>query len=249
MHQDIHIVSLARSGSNYLHEIVCKGLDRSWNLDPYYEFTIEPFNIDKLRTEIPNLRSLLTRRACFVGDTINVIVKNHYYELEYLNNYSQTLYQRAYQKSFYRVLLLRRNLWHSSMSLSISLAKGEWSQYTSSQVTIDPRLFRQSINYYIMHLKDIQQNRLGLDYNKIVYYEDLSFDHVQDLELIGLNCKNKITSMTTKKSYNKKMIVENYDELKYVFNEVIKDIGPNLPFDFYDGKMISIDIHDQHSYT
>ena len=79
------------------------------------------------------------------------------------------------------ILMIRKNIWNTTLSLSIAQLKNEWFDYKNmSSIEIDVDFHRKSINLYFQNLIGLHENKYNLNYNEIIFYEDLTFDPKTD---------------------------------------------------------------------
>jgi len=147
-----------------------------------------------------------------------VCIKSHYYHLDILNEYG--FMNNLADLKCYNILMIRKNIWNTTLSLSIAQLKNEWFDYKNmSSIDIDINFHRKSINLYFQNLIGLHENKYNLNYNEIIFYEDLTFDPKTDFSNTKL-CKRTYDELPDiylgnhfKKSPSKKNTVINYDEL------------------------------------
>jgi len=188
----IQIISLPRSGSSYLRSMIDCQLN---NVDDYFTIS-EPFNLSK--------KHKLTQSEILyqIKNKKNVLVKNIIFELENvdLNNLFD-----------YIICLTRKDIFEATLSRVIALKTNKWDEPQDSnlKLTINFLEFKNFLDETVRWNKKI----LNIKSNKLVFYEDLTFDSLNDLSLFDNLISHK-KSYQTVLLYDKQKLVANYSELK-----------------------------------
>lgn len=205
-----NIISIPRSGSGYLRSLIAKNLETN---DNFYTIS-EPFNPTKNRSI--SYEEMI--KCMSMSDT--VVTKNHIFDLLELKNTNEELYQSFIGIDFIHVCLLRRDLFECTLSRCVAKITNQWNEYTYSEndnIVVPEYFFMSELKDTVDMLDAI--STLNLDFSKVIYYEDLTFNSEKDCELFGIQYNG--ADVTYQKSPNKNMIVSNIDVLKQsFFNEI-----------------------------
>ena len=222
-----HLIGSPRCGTTYMNRVIQKFYAPDTIKDESNgELFNEPFG--NMHENNPNNKD---KYYVDLFNEINqwdkVCIKSHYYHLDILNDYG--FINNLHDLKCYNIVMIRKNIWNTSLSLSIAQLKDEWFDYKdTSTIKIDTDFHRKSINLYFENLIGLYENKYKLNYNEIIYYEDLTFDPKIDFLNTKL-CKRTYDNLPDiylgkhfKKSPSKKDIVLNYDELKEFTKEHVK---------------------------
>lgn len=169
----------------------------------------EPFNPSKNR--IVTYSEIIEKMS--TSDT--VVTKNHILDVVNFKNTNEELYSLFNEIDFSHVCLLRRNVFDCTLSRCIAKIKNQWDEYTYSvndSIVVPEYFFKSELLETFRMWSLISTNMLNIEYQTILYYEDLSFDSKTDCKLIG-SIYNGV-EVTYSKSPDKNSIVKNVDELK-----------------------------------
>lgn len=222
-----HLIGSPRCGTTYMNRVIQKFYaPNTIKNESYGELFNEPFG--NMHENDPNNKN---KYYVDLFNEINqwdkVCIKSHYYHLDILNDYG--FINNLYDLKCYNIVMIRKNIWNTSLSLSIAQLKDEWFDYKdTSTIKIDTDFHRKSINLYFQNLIGLYENKYKLNYNEIIYYEDLTFDPKIDFLNTKL-CKRTYDKLPDiylgnhfKKSPSKKDTVINYDELYEFTKEHVK---------------------------
>jgi len=123
-----------------------------------------------------------------------------------------------------KILLLRKNLFESSLSLAISLKKNRWGsfgrQIPDNIISIDPEFFDTTIRNQWTNIRNYKRKKLELGItDPIIWLEDMDSDETLWKTVTGKPLPTHEISpfrretFASDKSPSKKKTVENYDEL------------------------------------
>lgn len=215
----INVLSIPRSGSAYFRSMVAQKLKIYNSI-----YTIsEPFNE---KHNHGNLYNIL--------DTMNlshvVVTKNHIDQLLDIKNTNEEIYQKFINVGWFNIVLLRKNIFENTLSRAIALIKNSWNNHTYSEsdsLLLDIKFFKDQLDTTVYYWKSISTNLLKIQYNNVIYYEDLSFEPNTDFDFLNYYCNFPLKSghieFNTTKSPEKTKIVSNYNELKeFTFNYMNK---------------------------
>jgi len=165
----------------------------------------------------------------YIDDVSEIIVKNHF---------NKNIIKMINDDSFYNIFIFRKNLFETSLSLSLAKITGIWNSYHEKRYMISNYMFKSIIttylNQYLLYLKIIT---IHLD--AIVFYEDFTFDPVIDLKKFNLTCSNDIYENFDEEITPKQHVIINYNRLKKIYYDYVKDI--NIPGITIDGEIIHLD--------
>ena len=217
----IQILSLPRTGSAYLRKMLSFQM---YNYNNFYTIS-EPFNHSKT-----NIKGHKDKNA-IIENIINsnhVLVKNHIHEIF---NIKKLLLNQYCSVDWFTICLLRKNVFEMTLSRAIALQTNKWDNqnYKNLTIKIDNKFFKECLNESIRWIRLIKQNQLNFNYNKIIYYEDLKFNSLDDLKNLNISLPHT-KFYSSKKLYSKKKLVSNYNELFDIsinFLESISDLEFN----------------------
>jgi hypothetical protein len=239
MTQHINLISAPRNGSTYFGSVL-----RAYHSPESTNIQMKNSVVNRQATNEPfrNEDSNTVDNYSFFLDNLIVIenlnksvIKNHISQLVELEYYN--LLERYKRLDLYNIVLIRKNLFESSLSAAIARTKNEWFNHRNfNSISISTDVFKNSIDHQIKSIMDIANNNLNFKYHEIVYFEDLKFWPRMDYFNTRL-CKESDIDNLQKiaapsrlfKSPNKIKIVENYEELyKYASNYI-----PNVTQDCF----------------
>lgn len=211
----IQIISIARSGSTYLKNLL------HGNLNTNYLILSEPFNYLIMKDADENYVKT-TIESCKKNK--NVLIKNHINQLYFIKEDSQRQFFLE-DKSWYRILLLRKNIFKCCISHVVAhmLDNFNSKEYTETQLNIDKDMFEEYLNYKLNHIELIAEIKQKKLFKKILYYEDFSFNEKNDLKKFNFKfCTD----------YNE----EDYSYFKTPYN-LIKILNEQELYNIYQKKM------------
>ena len=71
----------------------------------------------------------------------------------------------------------------------------------------------------------IANNILGITYNRVIYYEDLSFEPNTDFNFLNIPSQKNFIKFSTLKSPEKNKVVSNYNELRNYTRDYLKGLS------------------------
>ena len=208
----IQVLSNPRTGSSYLYDILTMQHDT-------FECMHEPFAASH-----NEYKTILEQ----INASKNIIVKNHMYHLGQLETHN-LLEQFKPIKFDHTIVLIRKDLFETALSLSLAMTVNQWNkdELNFESIKIDVSTFDSAINATWLELLRIIRNEYDIEYNEIVYYENLIFDE-----------KSKY-----KKFRDKTMTVQNYKELHSFTIDFLNEKVPKLrdPDNIsFDGTLVKI---------
>ncbi len=196
----IQIISLPRSGSSYLRSMIDAQLN---DLDNYFSIS-EPFNHSKNHKLKPN--EIIDK----IKNNKNVLVKTMIFEKR--NEDFNSLFD-------YTICLTRRNLFEATLSRMIALETKNWDNPHDEKTKVS-----FDFEYYKIFLNETKfWNKQLLKFSNcnLLYYEDLSFDSLIDINKLSIPIEHK-NNYKTCLLYCKKDIVLNYEELREKTEKYLK---------------------------
>jgi hypothetical protein len=175
-------------------------------------FSIIPFSVNLV---VP-LEEQLRHNFKLLIQSSKYVIKTHIYELDALVKYN--LLEDFRNIDHYRIMLLRRNIFESALSLSIAKIKDQWTNHVNTDTIIVPvQNFIESFWFQWNMMRALVINELA--YDEVIYYEELTFCPRTDFYNTKL-CDQDIDALpevhivdNLYKAPNKKQTVENYDDL------------------------------------
>ena len=194
------IISHPRSGSNYLFDCLTRIAPGANFCEPFP--TTEDFKIVNK----------------------GKVIKTHLYDFLNLDK----KLQKKLLSTRYTVLLLRKNIFESAISDIIAAHFQQWNSYTyttDNAFSIDKKEMIQYVDGYVEYWKKFINFKNSHNLDKIIYYEDLTFNSKKDLKNFFNIDKTYLLKISEEtKAPNKNIIVKNYNELESKYLKYIKDI-------------------------
>jgi hypothetical protein len=233
------LYATTRSGSNYLHSCFNNYTKYTWHNVPFdfRQYTDNTLAEYKVIQQESNIQT---------EQLNNIIWKIHptdISEKRMLCNYQKEIHDMINIPD-YVIALTRRNLIQSALSQMIGRTTKVWNYpYTYEQVTITDIVMREvcdNILYY--HLYEFINNIHHVSVNEIVFFEDLTFNEITDLDKLQLDIDIVDTAdkITIKKTPSKSDVIVNYDEVYTYITNYFKYIS-NDYFLVEDGYLVGMD--------
>ena len=210
-----NIISIPRSGSGYLRSLIAKNLETN---DGFYSIS-EPFNPTKNRTITPNeiIHKMISSDV--------VVTKNHINELMSISDHND-----FWSIPFIHVVLLRRNIFECTLSRCVAIHTKQWSEYkytANDRFMIPQELFVSEFHNSISMWNAVSTNKFNISYDRVLYYEDLTFKSDVDCSLFGIKYNGK--DVNYEKSPDKLSVVSNYSLLQDVSLRILNTLSiPNV---------------------
>lgn len=210
-----NIISIPRSGSGYLRSLIANNLETS---DGFYSIS-EPFNPTKNRTITSNeiIHKMISSDV--------VVTKNHIHELMSIPDYND-----FWSIPFIHVVLLRKNIFECTLSRCIAIHTKQWSEYTytaNDRFVIPQELFVSEFYNSIYMWNTVSTNKFNISYDRVLYYEDLTFKSDVDCSLFGIKYNGR--DVNYEKSPDKLSVVSNYSSLQDVSLSILNKVSiPNV---------------------
>jgi len=202
----IQIVSQVRSGSTYLCKLFGLYTANTYN---------EPF-LDYNKLEQSSIKSIWQRRFDALNIDSSFVIKSHYFQLEQME---QQLLNQIQEIDFdMTICLLRKDMFEQTLSHTIAQQSNVWSKPSDGldKLTIDETSFKHNIDFRFADVSNCIENKLGIKYDHVIFYEDLTFDPAKDRLLFSLPSKEKYELPQTKFKDKQKQVT-NYDALKDIY--------------------------------
>lgn len=226
----ILLLSAPRSGSTYLYEVLTAYCAPSTLKKDIYRrnefFNLEVRNIgrdfhsDLINVFNSEIDELLTQT--------DVVVKEHINFLRFIKKESPKLFNKFISAFDYIIVMVRTDLFESTLSIVISKMTDEWIHYTQNRkdlLVVDKEFFKTYYYYQKRNLEGLLDNELFINYNEIVYYDTIpSWPRAAfaSLQLCNENLDQlKKVALKTPRAPSKKSVVSNYNEIKQYFYEVL----------------------------
>jgi hypothetical protein len=259
----IHIIGNPRSGTSYLMRVLAHyhhlihGDVRVFG-EPFNLFATANFHRDVR----PNPESVHRYPAMNVSEAIRavhddlnwrihnlesepcIVVKNHIFQLGFLGIGIPTGFlSRITTAMDYHILILRRDVCQTVMSLCIANITGEWNQYTNKRnLTVPLANVKKEWFKTIASLEVLYSNQLPIVYDERIWFEDaISPDAYNDF--MNLNISRRLSDtqlstvrnssppdMTSIKSPSKQSQVLNLDE---VYDYMINILIPSTDSEYF----------------
>jgi hypothetical protein len=208
------ILSNARSGSGYLRDLLYTYSSKDTILID------EPFQIEQLPNNNAQQRYVTKIiKSCLKNN--NIVFKTHLTQLYRLDNQIHINFFLE-DKIWYRILLLRKDLFKCSFSHAVADALNNFgdNDYTNLSFAIKEDVFLNILETKIFYWNEFLKIKLKNNYNKIVYFEDLTFNIKTDYKKVDIKLKdtNQREYITLKKTPYSILNIENEQKLKELFN-------------------------------
>ena len=241
---NIQIISNPRNGSTYMQRMICHHLK---NLNDNYTCMNEPFLISPEVVNKEDIISFFNKQLDFIEINKPIITKSHITQIFDLQEYGAI--QRYYDTKYYNILILRKDIFESALSLAIADIKNEFVEYKNfDAITIPHSVVIDNIDNQLWNLTYICSNKFNISYDEIVFMEDLTFDPVKDffnMKLCNVPYENlRPFDISKLKAPSKKTIVTNYDHLKNVALEYLSRKKYDFS-DFYETSLVNLKIKTQ----
>lgn len=222
----IQLLTHPRSGSTYYAGLL-QGYIREY---PNFEIQYEPFNADWITKqenisydEFPAYAKNLIEKF---KHTEHCLVKNHMFNMFYLYNLDKALWDEYMSLDWHTIVLVRKNVFDTVLSLSLARAKDVWFYDKDEKVDkkeIPMDIFHRTMLDCLNNYRKFRTNELGITYNQVIYYEDLTSNPIEDLK------KSKFIptfiegfETNVHRGPSKESSISNIGHLKTYFNNYIK---------------------------
>ncbi len=217
----IQLLTHPRSGSTYYAGL----LERYIREYPNFEIQYEPFNIDWItarenisRDDFPKYAE---DRVDAFSKTDHCLVKNHMFNMFHLHSMSKDLWDKYMSLDWHTVVLVRKNVFDTTMSLALARTKDVWfydKDATVDKKTIPLDIFHRTMLDCLNNYRKFKSNDLGIVYNQVIYYEDLTSNPIEDVKKSGF-IPTFIEGMESRvhRGPSKESSIDNIEQLKQYF--------------------------------
>ena len=209
----IQILSNPRSGSSYLFDSIKQSVDVCYDCynEPFQKLDTYFTDDDLKKKDIwrEQYRIVLNK----IKNTENIIIKNHMFHLNALR--ALGLIEEFKEIKFDRtIILIRKDIFQVALSLALAMTTNQWNvdRLNFESKKIDLSVFESAINSTWKELLRIIRNEYNLEYNEIVYYDDMTFE--DESEYV--------------KFRDKSLTVDNYNELYEYTIQFLNEKVPKL---------------------
>jgi hypothetical protein len=205
----ILIVSIPRSGSSYLGSVLVNTLfsDHTYMNEPFMAVADD---------DIETVKDDWAEKIADIAAAENTIVKVHMHHLEQMEKIELLDEFKAieFDKTFF---ISRDDIAEAALSLTLSGITGSWYEDTHEEtsVEIDEERLIGDFNFIKYHTDRMKTNVYDIEADKIISYEDLTFDRLEDIVLLGFEFEGELARVLKPGKFrHKALLIENYVELK-----------------------------------
>lgn len=219
----ICITSSPRTGSTFLFDVIdtYSKNDHPHNTKRRYDYC-EPVRESHFNGDYDDLMKNM-------DEVERWTTKIHYFDIELIKK--NIGWEKFRDQCDYHILLYRKNLYQSSLSLAISWQKDQWINNMDNQsIELDQKIYRQSIHNQWRNINITRpRGELGVDYNMILTQEDDLFPSASKTwsHLTGIE-KTKLNEYQTRiqPSPPKEQIILNAQQIRNVWLDTIDKLDP-----------------------
>lgn len=205
----IKILALPRTGSTYLLNTLRQNFKD-------YKYYTEPNSMSENTDRFYNFLDYVKKTYDFVYQTKpedvlsdKVIVKTMHYH--------KPLDEELWGKDWYTIKLMRRNEFQQTLSLCLGLKSSNFVEPDDKTFRIEEEEFKSGFKFIQEKANKLKEIKADMT----VYYEDLTFEPVTDLQNLGFEVKEKNYQKWNKMS-DKRKTCENYEEVLKIY-ETLKN--------------------------
>jgi hypothetical protein len=212
----IQIISMARTGSNYLFHLFRKYLPDNYLLLP------EPFGDVNMKFYKKEYVNKIIKR---VNKNKNIILKSHINQFYNVQNQQQIDFFLK-NDDWYRILLLRKDLFKCCLSHSVAHIIDNFGNkpYKDVSLTVDHKIFDIFLNSKIKNLEIMADYKLKKPSTVIFYYEDFTFDEREDSNRFNIKFNtNPIDFYKPKQTPYNLIKIVNKSDLQNLYFKKIKN--------------------------
>lgn len=214
----IRIVSIPRSGSSYLGSVLTNTLFSD------HTYMNEPF-MSVADADLETVKDDWTAKIAEIATAEDVIVKVHMHHLEQMEKLD--LLEDFKSIEFDKTIFISRDdIAEAALSLTLSGITGSWYEDTHEEtsVEIDEERLIGNLNFIKFHTDNMKENIYDLTVDKIISYEELTFDRLEDIVLLGFEFDGELSrTLRPGKFRHKALLIENYVELKDKLAALLND--------------------------
>jgi hypothetical protein len=250
--KNVTLISGARQGSSYLYAVLKSYINPHHHGGPfegYDEFVNRDFFFNKGYTSEEFIHQIAVKLEYLEKSPMSIVSKHHHDQFFQLKEENQGLLFRLLNVNSYNILLLRKDLFETSLSHALSVQTGEWTKYLATDmIDIDYTVFENSLKYCYSTLVNQITNPFKIKYDEVKFYDDLTFVPKKDFYSLGFNIiheeniKDFDVTPFVEKAPNKRERVANYEELLNQTREFIYNQGRHERFDFCDTRLVNVEV-------
>lgn len=217
----ILILSIARTGSNYVTSVLNQYSSNETKV------LAEPFAV-----EIKNYHNQDTYVKTIVNNckkTNNIICKTHFNQFSNIN--TQKYVSEFLNIPWFKIVLLRKDLFQCTFSHTVADMLDNFGnkKYMQKDLYLDENLFLIFLRDKIEIWKKIADYKRNTEIQKIVYFEDLTFEPEEDLSRLDLpfdlTYNNDKDCLYNIKTPYEKIHINNFEIIKEIFNDTMRDFS------------------------
>jgi hypothetical protein len=214
----IRIVSIPRSGSSYLSSVLTNTLFSD------HKYLNEPF-MSVADEDLETVKEEWTDKIAEIAASEDIIVKVHMHHLEQMEKLEllEDFKSIEFDKTFF---ISRDDIAEAALSLTLSGITGSWYEDTHEEtsVEIDEERLIGNFNFIKFHTDNMKKNVYDIEADKVISYEDLTFDRLEDIVLLGFEFDGELShTLRPDKFRHKALLVSNYVELKDMVATLLND--------------------------
>jgi hypothetical protein len=226
-HNTIAIFGAPRSGSTFAFHNLVTGLitnHKEYNSEfNHKRLGSEPFRKrDQMQKHnMEYWKSTLTSRWKLFPDSYWTA---KFHLLDLMNAHQAGIIDEVLDKTHYKILLLRKNLWESTLSMAISMKKNQWiNNLDNKTISLTEEEFLWSLTIQVRNINHLWgDNDFEIKYDQILFTEDLTDDPSDVYEKI--TGSRLVLENTVEKSPNKESVIINLDEIRSVYEQADKHL-------------------------
>jgi hypothetical protein len=212
----IKIISMARTGSNYLFHLFRKYLTTDYLLinEPFSDTNMKTYN-KKYVNKI--IKSTIKHK--------NIILKSHINQFYNIQD-SRQIDFFLNSDDWYSIMLLRKDLFKCCLSHTVAHIIGNFGDkmYEDISLTIDPDIFDIFLNSKLNNLEIMAKHKTKNKSSVLFYYEDFTFIEKEDLSKFNLDFNSTPVDQYNRKRTPYNLIkVVNESKLYGLYSEKIKN--------------------------
>lgn len=237
----LQVLGIPRSGTTYLFELISQQINQKFDQgfnESFYSKNkhYKDYNLDQINQAINSkILNWCDPDKC-------AIAKNHPAHLNYLNQ--TNLIEQFKSANPYTIVVIRKSVIDVAISHARSNVVGDWRIYTDkTPIEISETIFLKVLKSSAQHLVNLVENPWNLQYNEIVYYEDLTGKPNIDITQLKMYNEHDFTpdsgiTLRVERAPDKRETVVNYNKLYNIAVDFYSKL--NHPRIKFDGQIIKI---------
>jgi len=206
----VNLISNSRNGSSYLYSVITA----------YHSYDLkisEPFGDNRFEDSgIKDQKCFLHNQVEKIKNSQLTILKNHTYHLDLIFDHGFWDYFGV--NSFYNIVLYRKNIFESSLSLALALETGMWSSYKNypQSITVNEDIFKTCIAQQYNGLLWFLHNSKQIRFDCVMSYEELCYSPLDDYNRLKIGQATVESDSKQQKAPSKSSVVNNYETLRSI---------------------------------